>query len=275
MTEIHSARDEVQIEHLESDISECYTKVYFPRERTHGNVKAWFDDLEVQNWRRSWKARQSVLERQCATYDWDLQHFIVALGEDEPVVTQRFLGHGSLGIVEEVRRSDMKLPTFVRKRVQLPARKREAKATLEIIQEEARNLKALVHPHIVALIGTYEEKKHSNVHFYFLLMSPMGETDLKRFLDIVGDEDSMSQDALNWKKWIGKWFTCLASALAYMHEQGIRHQDIKPSNIIHKGTTSTLPTSARPPPSKLRELHLPRVRRVHHTCTPHLRSRPN
>jgi len=34
--------------------------------------------------------------------------------------------------------------------------------------------------------------------------------------------------------WIWQWFGCLSSGLAYMHNQGIRHQDIKPSNIIHR-----------------------------------------
>jgi serine/threonine protein kinase len=158
------------------------------------------DGLEAQKRRRSIKARQSVVERQSVTYGWDIERFSVALGEDDPVVTHRFLGHGSLGIVEEVQRSNTQLPTFVRKRVQLPARKREAKAKLEIIQEEARNLKALVHPHIVSLSDTYEEKKHSNAHFYIILMIPVGETDLNRFLDIVGDEESTNQDAIQWKK---------------------------------------------------------------------------
>jgi serine/threonine protein kinase len=150
------------------------------------------------------------------------QHFESDISEFEPksiFVTHRFLGHGSLGIVEEVQRSNMQLPTFVGKRVQLPAHKREAKATLDIIQEESRILRALVHPHIVSLIVSYEEKKHSNAHFYFLLMSPVGETDLKRFPDVVGDEESSNQDAIQWKKWIRKWFTYVASALTYIHGQ--------------------------------------------------------
>lgn len=175
------------------------------------------------------------LERQPTTFGWDLEHITVTSQDEDPVTICRFLGHGSLGIVEEVRRLNTQLPTFVRKRVQLPARKREANATLEIIQEEAKNLRLLVHPHIVALLGTYEEKKHANAHFYFLLMSPVGDSDLKRFLDFAGDEEPTTLDGLRWKGWISKWFACLASALAYMHESGIRHQDIKPSNIIQKG----------------------------------------
>ncbi|KAF1837889.1 kinase-like protein, partial [Decorospora gaudefroyi] len=132
----------------------------------------------------------------------------------------------------------MQLPSFVRKRVKLPARKLQAKATLKIIQEEADNLRSLVHPHIVAFIGSYEELKSSNRHYYFLLMSPVGDNDLRNFLDIAGEStelDFTSSTSRTWRSWIHSWFACLASALAYMHEKGIRHQDIKPSNIIHKG----------------------------------------
>jgi serine/threonine protein kinase len=209
----------------------------FDKERT---IQRKTKELVIQgeeegSLRRLEKSRRYERERKPATYGWNLEHFTVTTHDDDPVITYRFLGHGSLGIVEEVRRSNTQFPTFVRKRVQLPARKREAKATLEIIQEEAKNLRSLVHPHIVTLIGTYEEMKHVNAHFYFLLMSPVGETDLKRFLDYVGDEEPASQEGIQWKGWISKWFACLASALAYMHESGIRHQDIKPSNIIHKG----------------------------------------
>jgi serine/threonine protein kinase len=148
------------------------------------------------------------------------------------------LGHGSLGIVEEVRCKNTDLLTFVRKRVQLPARKLQAEATLTIIQAEAKNLASLVHPHIVALIGSYEGFQHKSCHFYFLLMTPVGENDLKDFLDIAGEHtenEPMSLASVTWKGWIHSWFACLSSALAFMHEQGIRHQDIKPSNIIHKG----------------------------------------
>ena len=39
------------------------------------------------------------------------------------------------------------------------------------------------------------------------------------------------------RSWLQTWFMCLASTLAYMHNSGVRHQDIKPSNIIHRGST--------------------------------------
>jgi hypothetical protein len=172
IADLYASLEGVSTRHLESDISEFYTKVYVRRDTISKSVISSSINLDTKERRRLRKARQSPIERQSVTYGWEVQHFNVASEEDNPVVTHRFLGHGSLGIVEEVRRSNTQVPTFVRKRVQIPTRKREAKATLDIIQQEARNLKALVHPHIVTLFGTYKETKHSNAHFYSLLMSP-------------------------------------------------------------------------------------------------------
>ncbi len=34
---------------------------------------------------------------------------------------------------------------------------------------------------------------------------------------------------------ISQWFRCLINVIAYVHELGIRHGDIKPANILIKG----------------------------------------
>jgi len=151
------------------------------------------------------------------------------------------LGHGSLGIVEEVRTSPSK-ESFVRKRVQIPYSTRAQR--LKIVQQEAAVLKSLTHTHIVRILGTYQEGLPTGRHFYSLLMSPVGDNDLSAFLDMVGEKQSrqprhsrLLANSENFKEltWLKKWFQCLASALAYMHCKGIRHQDIKPSNIVHRG----------------------------------------
>jgi serine/threonine protein kinase len=138
-----------------------------------------------------------------------------------------------------VRCRNTQLPTFVRKRVELSPRKRQAQAEWELIWAEAKSLKSLIHDHIVTLIGSYDQHTESPTrHTYFFLMCPVGDNDLKHFLDEVGEhfeQNAASAQLSTWKGWIASWFVCLSSALAYMHEQGVRHQDIKPSNIIHKG----------------------------------------
>jgi len=146
------------------------------------------------------------------------------------------LGHGSLGIVEEVQISKW-YPNFVRKRVQIPYHNRNQR--LKIIKQEARVLESLVHRHVVQIIGSYSECPPSGRQFYSLLMSPVGDQDLKAFLEVVGDPswDGRRDMARIERSWLQTWFMCLASTLAYMHSSGVRHQDIKPSNIIHRGST--------------------------------------
>jgi hypothetical protein len=144
------------------------------------------------------------------------------------------LGHGSIGVVEEVRVS-VAHPSFVRKRVQLPYHNRQQR--LEIIKQEAKALQGLSHCHIVRIIGSYQDGVQTGKQFYSLLMSPVGDRDLKTFLEMVGESSvaGRPEEVKQELGWLRKWFKCLASALAYMHSQGIRHQDIKPSNIIHRG----------------------------------------
>ena len=106
-----------------------------------------------------------------------------AYQEDPPIrlMVVNYLGHGSLGIVEEVRTRNESTDAFVRKRVLIPYSHRRQR--LEIILQEARMLKALIHPHIVKIIGSYEDVSVAGRHFYSLLMSPVGDNDLKTLLD--------------------------------------------------------------------------------------------
>lgn len=158
-----------------------------------------------------------------------------------PLIVVTRLGYGSLGVVEEVRTSLYKR-SFVRKQVQLPYSNR--KERLRIVEQEAAALRFLNHQHIVQLLGTYEEGAETGRHFYSLLMAPVGDSDLRSFLHLVGEKSSRQQHTpgavtkstiSKELAWLTKWFQCLASALAYMHRNGFRHQDIKPSNIIHRG----------------------------------------
>jgi serine/threonine protein kinase len=97
-------------------------------------------------------------------------------------------------------------------------------------------LRKLVHPHIIKIIGTYQEMM-SYPRLYFLLMSPVGDSDLEGFLVAAGAQirEAPQWQALQNSLWLKTWFGCLASALAYMHSQGVHHEDIKPKNIIHRG----------------------------------------
>lgn len=82
------------------------------------------------------------------------------------------------------------------------------------MRDEADILKPLSHPHIVTLIGTYEEQRHNKRHFYCLLMCPVGDNELREFLEIYGDQGHSLAVLKEWGYWSQGWFVCLASALA-------------------------------------------------------------
>jgi serine/threonine protein kinase len=60
-------------------------------------------------------------------------------------------------------------------------------------------------------------------------MDPVAEGDLDWFLA----ENAMLTDILEPK--LRRWCFCLINTLAHIHEQRIRHKDIKPGNILVQG----------------------------------------
>jgi serine/threonine protein kinase len=99
---------------------------------------------------------------------------------------------------------------------------------LEMLTKEVKVLQRLQHPHIVRLIGTAFDKR-----FFSILTYPAADWTLANFLEIVGAEQS-SGDLVTreCKQALHRFTTCLINALDYLHRQGIRHKDIKPSNIL-------------------------------------------
>ncbi|CAD6453366.1 ce465734-bef3-400c-882c-6c393666cd6e [Sclerotinia trifoliorum] len=145
-----------------------------------------------------------------------------------PLKTIRQLGYGSLGIVDAVRLDDSEDGALVaRKIIRLPNLSR--KKLLPLIHQEVAVLRGLSHQHIVQVISTYETTKAPRQ--FGILISPAGDEDLSHFLERVSESDFPEEDI----KLLNGWQCCLASALAYVHSQNIRHKDIKPNNIICKG----------------------------------------
>jgi serine/threonine protein kinase len=83
----------------------------------------------------------------------------------------------------------------------------------------------------------YEENAGSYNHRIFVLMSPVGDNDLKAFLhNAIHHISEATESGYRYAMYLRTWIQCLASALAYLHAQQIQHEDIKPSNIIHYGS---------------------------------------
>lgn len=156
---------------------------------------------------------------------------------DQVLTSLGRLGRGAIGEVDEVRSIAGK-KTLARKRIAISRRQSLARREVELIQDEIANLRCLDHPHIVKLIGSYQQDPGTWKHSFCLLMYPVGNNDLSGFLEDdckCVSTDSDSELSIRHSAWIMKWFTCLASALQYMHNHHLHHEDIKPKNIIHEG----------------------------------------
>lgn len=103
------------------------------------------------------------------------------------------------------------------------------KARLENLEDWSNMRKELevmtklgVHPHIPALLGTFQ----SNTRVY-LFMEPAQGKELFHIIELRAQNDApVSKDGVKGV------FSSISSALAHWHEKGICHRDVKPENIL-------------------------------------------
>jgi len=85
-------------------------------------------------------------------------------------------------------------------------------------------MKKLEHPHIVRFVGAYTAD-----HSLSILMTPSADFDLAY---LIGSHSRAVNTEI-----VLQWFSCLASSVDYLHSNCVKHQDIKPSNILIRGDT--------------------------------------
>jgi serine/threonine protein kinase len=130
----------------------------------------------------------------------------------------RVLGIGPYSIVDEVQ-DWITGNTLARKTVHYTTQR-----TFRALKTEVEIMKKLDHPHIVRFVGEY-----TTDHSLSILMTPSADFDL----DYLMGTDAKTVDT----HIVSQWFSCLASSVDYLHSHSIKHQDIKPSNILIRGNT--------------------------------------
>jgi serine/threonine protein kinase len=207
-----------QVQVIDSFITQGVSDIWFPFSHkslpdTLRSPSSRFEFLEAQNLVLT---KAFDLERE----DGKHRHFSKA--EDIPLKKIEELGKGGFGYVDRVI-STITYKEYARK---LIPRGRTFKKDMQVLKDferELGHLKKLSHIHIVELVGSYTDPK-----FVGIIMSPVAEYNLKDFLSL---DPLPSGD----RSFLRTFFGCLAAALCYLHENQIRHKDIKPQNILVKG----------------------------------------
>ena len=149
----------------------------------------------------------------------------------------RMLGLGGHASVEMVRDTNTG-SVYARKSFRnVYARNRED-AKRELMNEVHIMRRLASHRHIARVHATYMKCRELAI-----ILDPVADGgDLANFLLSYRDRgfqllnDGTKYENLSQNEILCKAFGCLASALAFIHEQTIRHKDIKPQNIlIHRG----------------------------------------
>lgn len=139
-------------------------------------------------------------------------------GEPLPFEPKEILGNGGFGQVDKVL-STISLKEYARKRVsRSEAFRGPGKEHMRQFIAEIQLLKRLKHHHVVKFVGSYTDTRYIG-----LIMSPVAEMDLNVYLKRC---TTPNQPELR------TFFGCLATALEFLHENKIRHKDIKPGNIL-------------------------------------------
>lgn len=152
------------------------------------------------------------------------EHYLIEDPQRLPYDPDGVLGGGASAVVERVKdRNTGK--AFAKKVIRFRAIQ-ERKAKEERFNSEVKSMGILKgHRHIISLFITYTAKRE-----FGMIMEPVAKNDLSAFLADYSEiaDKAASPDTV----FLEQAFGCLASALAYIHEKGIRHKDIKPQNIL-------------------------------------------
>jgi hypothetical protein len=147
-----------------------------------------------------------------------------AIEDDEDLIVEhRSLGDGAYASVDEVSIAvGTSFTRCVRKRLARKRPLKTQKAVMAAFAREINVMRQVVHQQCVRLLGSYTDMDHVNI-----LSSPVADMNLATFLDLPIDDKNRAV--------IYRGIGCLCNALHYLHQKKIRHEDLKPQNILIHG----------------------------------------
>ncbi|KAI9841120.1 MAG: hypothetical protein M1838_003695 [Thelocarpon superellum] len=147
------------------------------------------------------------------------QHFSSC--DDLPFDIQARLGEGSFGEVHVIR-SRRTSNLYALKRMRRGQTYAQDREVLGEFEREIAVLKKVAHRHAVKLVCSLTDLSSVG-----LVMSPVADENLATFLTAPR---TTQRDVR-----LQKFYGCIATALGYLHDEQIRHKDIKPQNILIHG----------------------------------------
>ncbi|KAK5942961.1 hypothetical protein PMZ80_003966 [Knufia obscura] len=137
----------------------------------------------------------------------------------------RPLGKGAYGAVDEVRETTTG-SVYARKSIPINIVGSDPDTIRSRVENEVEIMSKLRHNHI-ASINLYFKGEQ----YWSMIMLPVADCDLRTFLDEKCVKAGFPRKEM---RLLDPWFGCLVSALSYAHTEMVKHEDIKPSNILIK-----------------------------------------
>ncbi|KAF2265059.1 kinase-like protein [Lojkania enalia] len=113
---------------------------------------------------------------------------------------------------------------FACKRIRRAAAIKDQRIQLVEFEQEVAVLQRIAHHHLVSFVACF-----TDLNSFSLILNPVANDVLKSVLARQSREQPLPEKDI---KVLRQSFGCLTTALSYLHEQKIRHKDIKPGNIL-------------------------------------------
>lgn len=133
------------------------------------------------------------------------------------------LGRGTFGEVHKVR--ELSTGTMYAQKAVRATEPRSRQQLEKTFRNEVAIMQSLRHHHIASVQFPLIEDSS-----YSFIMLPIADCDLAAFMRNFAVESFPGTELMH----LTGWFGCLVSALAFAHSKSIKHEDIKPSNILIK-----------------------------------------
>jgi len=131
---------------------------------------------------------------------------------------KKMIGQGSFGIVQLVEDKRVNNRTLVMKTIS----KSKMNLSLDILEQEIKNLRSLDHPNIIKILEYFDDAQ--NIYIV------MENCDGGEVLKVV--EDNLKNGRYVSERWAMEIFRQVLEAIVYCHGRGVMHKDLKAENIM-------------------------------------------